>query len=790
MILSGAAGAAHGRVAATCRRTVPFARRHVDPVAAGAAARPGTSGANALDAPVALQRSATSGPSEFRSQLPTVRRSTGGAVSHLVEALRSQAKVLDLSHGGSGARGAVINRNWSALSATPHRAFTSLTPQPSSSSSSYLGLKQTRNGTSGDDFVRQSSIIDDLHSGRLSQPSFANGSAANGTTTTTSTVNLTKVADSQVNGGHTSVAPANGVLNGTANGLHINGTTAHHAAKKEIASDAAYEEPDVEHLVAGTAAQAQQGSKATAPAQQSAMVSMGAGVARAPVVQGKRMLKKALQKFADSGKRGLKKAKKLTVAFVRNPRVAIEWGKDLYEAGAHFCRWIITGGSLFKSNICTSFYLVKRVAKGYQLTVRQRKLLIRTSADCMKIIPFSFFVIVPFAELALPLVLRFFPNMMPSTFFEQKFDNPTLARKLKAKQEVAVFWQQVVAQRTQAILEADDHEHADKAAELQAFQEKLADGIDFPSVQEIVRFGRLFEQEMQLKAMSNDQLLAMSKILGLQPRVLPVHLQLQLRHHITHLQREDRDYFWEGVDSLKKDELIEACKKRAICFHGVTECQMRADLTRWLELSANRKIPLSLLLWIQSFYLSSRERVVSGQRGPDPRSFQAALPEKPPAPEREPEEGFHDLAERCKARLETAQTRLGDLSKEIDEAIDHPVEEEQPSGIQDEDANGAVALKEQVTELSKLRDLHRNIIDRQRRLIDHQLEFMSHMRDNMPQRNQDAGKVLLDQRVRLVEMVNALSRDTEDIEQLLGSADVAGSSLDAASNSQSQTASS
>lgn len=493
------------------------------------------------------------------------------------------------------------------------------------------------------------------------------------------------------------------------------------------------------------------------------------------LVRSKRAAYKAFHKASDSCMQGLKKCKRLTMTFVRNPLVAIEWGKDLYEATAHFIKWIATGCSLFKSNISTSVHLVKRVAHGYPLTVRQRKLLVRTSADCMKIVPFSFFIIVPFAELLLPIVLRFFPRMMPSTFHEKSLDKPTLARKLKAKRELAVFWQQVVAQRTQAILEADDHEHADKAAELQAFEDKLLEGAEFPSMEEIMRFSRLFEQEMRLRDMCDAQLTAMSRILGLSTGGLPIHLRIRLRHHISHLRREDRDYYWEGVDTLKRAELIEACKKRAICFSGVTEEEMRSDLSRWLELSANKNIPLSLMLWIQSFYLSSRERVVSGQCAHDLNTFETAIGNKPAkAGPPEPEAEFHDLAERCKSRLEMAQKRMGNLSKEIDEVFQQP--EREPARVdQVSDSDDELRLAEQrVRELTKVLALHRQIIDRQQQLIDHHHDFMVHMRDNVPRRQQDAGKMLLDQKVWLFDMMHSYSRATDDIEQLIERANLGG----------------
>lgn len=36
--------------------------------------------------------------------------------------------------------------------------------------------------------------------------------------------------------------------------------------------------------------------------------------------------------------------------------------------------------------------------------------------DLLRLIPFSVFIIVPFMEFTLPIFLKLFPNMLPSTF--------------------------------------------------------------------------------------------------------------------------------------------------------------------------------------------------------------------------------------------------------------------------------------------------------------------------------------------------------------------------------------
>jgi len=502
--------------------------------------------------------------------------------------------------------------------------------------------------------------------------------------------------------------------------------------------------------------------------------------------------KKAAQGTNRAVRKSAKKAKSMTIAVIRDPSVGVQWCRDIWSATKHFFSWLATGFRLFRRNISTSFYLVKRVAKGYRLSLKERRLLVRTTADCLKLVPFSFFIIVPFAELALPFVLRFFPTLMPSTFFQEKYDNATLARKYKAKQQMAEFWQSVVAQRTEEILKMENPETADRAVKLQEFQDRLLSGTAFPTGIEIMRFSRLFEQEFQLSKMSPTMLKAMCQMLGLSASGWSSHTQMLLRHHINGLRREDRDYLWEGIDQLSHSELVEACKKRAIRFHGVSEDQMRIDLGRWLELSANRKLPTSLLLWIQTFYLSGRESMV-GSSLADPGDFTMKVPtaEDTENTVAEAKEAFQSMVERQKASLESARTKLENLETEIVEVIQQP--EVTPNGAGSEASaaeavNGDSPAPEEesvleceqvkkrrillrVQELKRALKLHKKIVDRQRVLLSHQLEFMSNMRDNTPTQYQDAGRILLDQKVRLVEMMSSFAKDTEEIEQLLEEAD-------------------
>jgi len=524
--------------------------------------------------------------------------------------------------------------------------------------------------------------------------------------------------------------------------------------------------------------------------------SLAKGLQRIPNKSKKLALKVKKQCF-ETLRRWARKTRALAVAFKNNPRIVAVWYQDIREAVVHFLKWVKTGFRVFSSNIRASWYLLKRVTRGYPLTVREHKLLVRTTSDCFKLIPFSFFILIPFAELALPIFLRLFPNMLPSTFFEQKYDNATLARKFKAKEDMAEFWQEVMLERTEELL----HEkHADYSAEkaelLEEFQEKLNDGVEFPTLKEIIKISKTFEKEFRLVNMTPDQLSALSRLLGLSTsggNWWPGHVRVQLRHHISHIRREDRDYMWEGIDKLTRVELIEACKKRAIRFHEVTVSEMRSDLARWLELSAgNKDIPPVLLLWIQSFYLrasdpGSDEEIAKLPLKAGEELIKQAVKEEEDS-EKQADLAFSEMAKRQKESAESAEKKLQELQDEIESVIETAARADTGSGSEqqepDEEPRKSVTsitmeekLEEkervmaQVRELNKTLRLYKKVAGQQKSLIDKQLEAMKALRDNKPTKQRDADVILLDQRVRLHEVLGAFEKGIEKIDSLMSAKD-------------------
>ena len=69
----------------------------------------------------------------------------------------------------------------------------------------------------------------------------------------------------------------------------------------------------------------------------------------------------------------------------------------------------------------------------------------RTTIDIARFVPFSLFVLIPFMELLLPVFIKFFPNMLPSTFQEAHKKEENMKKRLKLRIEMTGFFQDVMS---------------------------------------------------------------------------------------------------------------------------------------------------------------------------------------------------------------------------------------------------------------------------------------------------------------------------------------------------------
>lgn len=102
------------------------------------------------------------------------------------------------------------------------------------------------------------------------------------------------------------------------------------------------------------------------------------------------------------------------------------------------------GFRLLFIDVKISSVLVWRVLNGKTLSRREYRLLTRTVGDMFRLVPFSVFIIVPFMELLLPVFIKLFPGMLPSTFQTTKEREDKIKQNLKIKIEMAKFLQETL----------------------------------------------------------------------------------------------------------------------------------------------------------------------------------------------------------------------------------------------------------------------------------------------------------------------------------------------------------
>lgn len=99
------------------------------------------------------------------------------------------------------------------------------------------------------------------------------------------------------------------------------------------------------------------------------------------------------------------------------------------------------GFRLLGIDVKISAGLVWRILQGKSLTRREHRLLTRTVGDLFRLVPFSVFIIVPFMEILLPVFIKLFPGMLPSTFQTASEKEDKIKQNLKVKLETAKFLQ-------------------------------------------------------------------------------------------------------------------------------------------------------------------------------------------------------------------------------------------------------------------------------------------------------------------------------------------------------------
>ena len=280
------------------------------------------------------------------------------------------------------------------------------------------------------------------------------------------------------------------------------------------------------------------------------------------------------------------------------------WWSQAKAEARHY--W--AGLKLLGADVRIAARLVRAAANGRALTRRERRQLTRTMADMFRLVPVAVFLVVPFMEFLLPVALKLFPNMLPSTFETKLQREEALKRRVQAKLEVARFLQDTVAEMAKDMTTsaaAGDASRA-SAADLYAFMKRVRAGEPV-SATDVTRFAALFKDELTLDNLDRAQLVSLCRFAGIQPFGTDAFLAARLRAHLARIKSDDRAIREEGVASLTDDELRSACRARGMRapFGDGARAFNERQLTDWLDLSLNHALPSSLLLLSRAFAVTA-----------------------------------------------------------------------------------------------------------------------------------------------------------------------------------------
>ncbi|KAK6930431.1 LETM1-like, ribosome-binding domain, partial [Dillenia turbinata] len=280
----------------------------------------------------------------------------------------------------------------------------------------------------------------------------------------------------------------------------------------------------------------------------------------------------------------------------------IHWKDEFISTLQHY--WL--GLKLLWADTRISSRLLLKLAKGKSLSRREKQQLTRTTADIFRLVPVAVFIIVPFMEFLLPVFLKVFPNMLPSTFQDKMKEQEAMKRKLKARIEYAKFLQDTVKEMAKEVQNSRSGDIKKTAEDLDDFMNKVRKGARV-SNEEILGFAKLFNDELTLDNISRSRLLNMCKYMGISPFGTDAYLRFMLRKRLQWIKNDDRLIQAEGVESLSEAELLESCRERGMLgIHSIEE--MRQQLKDWLDLSLNHSVPSSLMILSRSFIVSGKFR--------------------------------------------------------------------------------------------------------------------------------------------------------------------------------------
>ena len=286
------------------------------------------------------------------------------------------------------------------------------------------------------------------------------------------------------------------------------------------------------------------------------------------------------------------------------------------------------GTKLLATEVKISSKLALKMAGGYELSRRENRQLERTVQDLARLVPFSIFIIVPLGELLLPVALKLFPNLLPSTYEGQGAKDKKIAHLRNTRKDVSSFLRNTLKETGLPVSKINT-----QRKEFTEFFRKVRTTGESPTQAEVITVCKIFKDDLTLDNLSRPQLVGMCRYMNLSSYGTDPMLRYHIRHRMRQIKRDDRAISFEGVDSLSVPELQMACASRGLRTHGMSPGRLRDDLQLWLDLRLKYGVPSTLLVLSNAFMYSQAK---DAEMGTQIDALQAVLSSIP-------EELFHEI---------------------------------------------------------------------------------------------------------------------------------------------------
>lgn len=253
------------------------------------------------------------------------------------------------------------------------------------------------------------------------------------------------------------------------------------------------------------------------------------------------------------------------------------------------------GTKLLGFEMKMSYKLVTKMLAGHALTRRETIQVKRTTRDVIRLVPFAAFVLIPFAELLLPIALKLFPNLLPSTY-ESKKDKLSKLENLRKTREMVAG----------VIKEKKSHFKPSNITEEQKqifndFYKHVRENGEPESRKQLIEVARLYTDDTVLDNLTRPYLVALAKYMNIQPFGTDVILRYRIRYKMLELKKDDFSIYYEDAEQLNSAELHSACASRGIRIKDVNDSVLRENLRIWLNMRLKDKIPSTLLTMATSY---------------------------------------------------------------------------------------------------------------------------------------------------------------------------------------------